>query len=393
MKLVLSNGATPNSVILTAEGAPTIERGADGAVTAWRVFKPGPVSLTMDGTKVSGDITAADISSIYDYHRMKGESIPVDCEHLIAQIADLAGVEEAELLKTSPLLGERAAVGMVRLTDRAGEIWAEVEKWSARGAQLLTLTADKFYNYFSPVLRGLKNGPLRITSFALTNVPAINDLDALAAAGEGGLPTWAKDFLPKHKTQGSDMKIIGLLCGLLGVDAAKFTGEGVNLESLLQSAHDEIKAKRDGIGAFVAGVKDALQLKDGQGLEAAAPLIVALVEKQKVDTTKLTDLTTQVTELTKAERVRVVDELKAKGKLTDALLATDLFKVMTVAQLRDWGNAAPVLVEPSRITKPEDRALGGEGIVTENQLRIAGACGVSADAFAKHNGLTLPAVA
>jgi phage I-like protein len=134
---------------------------------------------------------------------MKGEAIPVDCEHLLQVLADLRGIEEAELVRTEPLLAEKGAAGFVRLTEENGELWAVVEKWAPRARELLSSAGDAIYNYFSPVIRGLRKPPLRVTSFALTNSPAINDLDALAAVGErtigrtwpaAGRPPWTSIF-------------------------------------------------------------------------------------------------------------------------------------------------------------------------------------------------------
>ena len=47
------------------------------------------------------------------------------------------------------------------------------------------------------MIRGLENGPLRVTSVAMTNTPAINNLDALAASANIKPATGGKETMGK----------------------------------------------------------------------------------------------------------------------------------------------------------------------------------------------------
>ena len=60
--------------------------------------------------------------------------------------------------------------------------------------ELLPLAAELFkqgaLRYYSPVIRGLDGkSPLRVTSIAMDNVPALNNLEMIAASGEAGVQT------------------------------------------------------------------------------------------------------------------------------------------------------------------------------------------------------------
>ena len=60
--------------------------------------------------------------------------------------------------------------------------------------ELLPLAAVLFkqgaLRYYSPVIRGLDGkSPLRVTSIAMDNVPALNNLEMIAASGEAGVQT------------------------------------------------------------------------------------------------------------------------------------------------------------------------------------------------------------
>lgn len=356
-------------LILRTEAA-AVRRDADGVPTAFRVFRPGPVSLTIDGQQVAGDLTAEDLHGILDYHQMKGEQIPVDCEHLLQMLADLRGIEEAELVRSEPLLAEKGAAGFVTLADEDGELWAIVQKWAPRARELLSSAGDAIYNYFSPVLRGLRSPPLRLTSIALTNSPAINDLDALAAVGERTIGRLTPTNATHERTTMETMK---KLCELLGLDVAAFSGEKPDLTPLIEKASATIEAMKAEASTFVAGVKDALGLKDGDGLPQAAGLVQSLAAGRTADAAALADVKTKIAGFEKAEFDRQVADLKAAGKLTEAMTQSAWFKGLDLAALTEWSKAAPVVVPMQRAPAP---AAGGSGTASPALERVARCCGM-----------------
>lgn len=377
-------GQVKFDVLILTANADSVRRDAAGIPVAFRILKPGAQALTLNGQTIQGEITAADITSIRDYFAAKGEAIPVDCEHLLKVLADVRGMDEAALVKAEPLLGEKAAAGFVTLVDENGELWAHVQKWSARAKELLGSMADKMYAYFSPVIRGLKAGPLRITSIALTNTPALNSLDSLAASGEIALG----NFLVQ-KPQEKNMDAMKKLLALLGLDAAAFAGEKADLTPLFNKAAEQIETLKSATTTFLANVKDALKLTDGQGLKDAAGLIVSLAAKSAGDATALSTLQTKVEGLEKKEFGRKVEELKAAGKLTEAMQGSAWFKGLDYAALCAWSEAAPVVVQTQRIVKPGDTTVtsGDALVMTAEVSEIAKTCGVDPKKVAEQHGL------
>jgi len=162
-----------------------VERDADGVPTAFQLLRSGTTKITKNGKALDLVLTSEDLSRIERYQQGKGSLVPVDAEHFLADLADQEGMDEDELLKYKPKLGERTAHGFTSLQLREdGTLWANVERWSDRSRQLLSGSGLEIAGYFSPTIRGLRSGRLRVTSIALTNTPAINNLERLSASGE-----------------------------------------------------------------------------------------------------------------------------------------------------------------------------------------------------------------
>jgi mannitol/fructose-specific phosphotransferase system IIA component len=371
--------------VLSGERDPNaVRRDASGLVTAFRILKVGPWRVTIDGQRIEALVGPDDIRKVSDHFAAKGELIPVDCEHLLAYLAEMKKVDEATLVRAEPLLGEKAAAGFVRLTSEndGTELWANVESWSARARELLTVTGDRMYMYFSGVLRGLKDGLLRITSIALTNTPAEdNQAGLIALCGEGALFLSA---ISTHKE--TNMTWLKKLGALLKRDVATLTADA-SLEPVLQAAHEQIEAAAAIFPSFRAQVKDTLKLTGDEDPTQVAGLVLSLAAKSEADAQALTALRTRVTDLESAERSRLEDRLTAEGKLTQGLRDSAWFKSLDFVALKAWGEVAPVVVKPGRETPPSDRAIGGEGVLTETGRAVALACGCKPEDVAKANGL------
>jgi len=162
-----------------------VERDGEGVPTAFQLLRSGTTKITKNGKALDLVLTSEDLSRIERYQQGKGSLVPVDAEHFLADLADQEGMDEDELLKYKPKLGERTAHGFTSLQLREdGTLWANVERWSDRSRQLLSGSGLEIAGYFSPTIRGLRSGRLRVTSIALTNTPAINNLERLSASGE-----------------------------------------------------------------------------------------------------------------------------------------------------------------------------------------------------------------
>jgi len=364
---------------------PSVRRDQDGIPTAFRILKPGAMSLTIDGQAVEGRVDAADISSILDYHRLKGEDIPIDCEHLLQVLADVKGVEERELVKNDALLAEKAAAGFATLSEESGELWAKVTKWSARAKELLSSAGDKMYGYMSPVLRGLKTGPLRITSLALTNLPAINKQELLAATEISTGKTELKTATMTTRG-GMTMDWLRKLAERLKQDVAALTAEGASLEPLFQAAHERIEQLEAVPAGFLSSVKDALGLSDDDTLDTAAGKVLSIVEKGKGHAAALTELQTRVADLEGKEKERLIGKLRSEGKLTDAMLPWA--QKQDQAALIDFAKTAPVVADPKRTVKPGDDQVNDDTLtMSETDIEVARRCGLDPAEVAKANNL------
>ena len=68
----------------------------------FRLFAVGENALTKNGKKYVLTLSAEQIRSIAEYHRDKGEKIPLDSRHALLLAAEKAGVSETEAAKAVP---------------------------------------------------------------------------------------------------------------------------------------------------------------------------------------------------------------------------------------------------------------------------------------------------
>ena len=146
----------------------------------FRLLKAGVNRLTKDGKPMTLTLSAEQLSAAADYQKAKGEKIPIDSRHALLYAAQKAGVEESEAAKQVD--SGVAALGFAALEAREDGLYAA-------DIELLPLATELFkqgsLRYYSPVIRGLDGqSPLRITSVAMDNVPALSQLPILAAGGE-----------------------------------------------------------------------------------------------------------------------------------------------------------------------------------------------------------------
>lgn len=322
-----------NWIALSAE-APKVIRDDAGVPVEWTLLHIGENPICQEGRDGAITLTGEDMAAIIGYHRKKGEAIPVDSEHYLFTLAQSKQLDEAETLRLFP--GAVAALGYGELELAGDELRIRV-RWMPTAYEMLK---EKIYKYFSPVIRGLDRGPLRVTSVAMTNTPAINNLDALAASARttGGC---LKKVALRHsdgsdKSDGSDNKdnrgmkcrtqtganrprkepnmgkIEKALGRLLGRDAVALEGE-VGEEAQAQIAA-EIEAKSD----LIEQVKALL----GLGAEAGLPEIVAAlkaeIERAKEAEAKQKQVDDLLAQQEKQEHDRLVNEGRAEGKITDA---------------------------------------------------------------------------
>lgn len=152
----------------------------DGAPKPFRLFRIGENALTQNGKDFKLTLTPEDLENIVEYQRKKGEKIPIDSRHALMLAAEKAHVTESEALQAVP--SAVAALGFASLERRDDGLYASDVELLPLGAELFRQGALRYY---SPVIRGLDGkSPLRVTSIAMDNVPALNNLEMLAASAE-----------------------------------------------------------------------------------------------------------------------------------------------------------------------------------------------------------------
>ena len=160
----------------------TVKQDANGVPEEWTLLHAGINRLVKNGKDYELRLSVEDLDAIAAYQAKKGEAIPIDSNHYLHILAEKHGVEESEALRLIP--SGVAAMGFGTLFRDGDELRIRAE-WTPGAYELLK---EKIFRYCSPVIRGLKDGPIRITSVAMENEPALNCEDVLAAGSEDSDP-------------------------------------------------------------------------------------------------------------------------------------------------------------------------------------------------------------
>lgn len=336
-----------------------VERDVAGLPKAWPILRAGDNVVTRrQAMPINLRLTREDLQGMVEYHQAKGVKIPLDCQHVVSNLAGKVGLDEAELLRRLPRYSGVAGFGKLELRGEALYL-AEVE-YLPIGREVM---AAGQFRYFSPALRGLDGkSPLRCTSVALTNEPCLNGLVSLAAAEDGEsdenvtpeMVLEAQNQVKQEKEvlMSDEKKTAGAAAGtptLLAV-AREVLGDGVTEENL-RSMLAALKTKADSLELAEKG-------KTADGGEAARTLAVArevlgdgvtaenlrsqlAALKTKADSGM--ELAEKVKKLECAEETRALDTVRkdalSKGKLTQAMLERPYFKKMTSVELSEYCQA------------------------------------------------------
>lgn len=282
---------------LTAE-TPGVVRDENGVPIEWTLLKIGENPICQEGRDDSVTLSAEAVNSILDYYQKKGEEIPIDSEHYLYELANQKHLDEGEALRLFP--GGVAALGYGSLALSGENLRIKV-KWTPCAYEFMK---EKIYKYFSPVLRGLEKGPPRITSVAMTNVPAINSLDALAASAQKTKPaTGGKESMGKLE------KALGRL---LGRDNIALEAETKEEEK------DKIACEVEEKASLIEQVKTLLGLGEEAGIEEVIAALKAETEKAKTADEKQSKLDELAASAEKQEHARLVAQGRTERKIVDS---------------------------------------------------------------------------
>ncbi len=320
------------------EVTPDVIRDKNGVPEEWTLLHTGENPFIKNGVRGVISLTGDDLDHIVAYFKEKGELIPVDSHHYLHYLSRTNHMDESEVLKFIP--DGVAAMGFGSL-ERQGEKLRFRVKWNPNAYKLMM---EKIFRYFSPVIRGLAGGPLRITSVAMENQPAINDLDALAASAEQVTVT---GILPEHnKTQQekemSMTPVEQALSRLLMRDTLQLSAESPGDAEALAGAINE---KAELIGEF----KRSLQLKE----DVPDSLLVIALKNLLEKTGGFETLQEQIKELQQEnESFRAEQDRKShqdlirqgvrEGKITPA--TESWWQKLSHAELAEHLKDAPVII-------------------------------------------------
>ena len=290
---------TMNCLALTSDVGERagVIRDADGVPVEWTLLRVGDNPICQEGRDGSITLRAEDMRSIVEYHHKKGELIPVDSEHYLFALAQEKALDEAEALRLFP--GGVAALGYGALALSGDELRVKVQ-WTPAAHGMLK---EKIYKYFSPVLRGLDKPPLRVTSVAMTNTPAINNLDALAASA--------------IKPPGASGR--KAVMGNLEKALARLTGrDAVALEAENEKERDAVAAEVEEKASIIEQVRSLLKLGENATLDEITAALKAELEKAASADAKQAQLDELAAAAEKKEHAALVARGRSERKITDA---------------------------------------------------------------------------
>lgn len=253
-------------------------RGKTGELrTSWLLLRSGDNRVMRNGRECVLRLSGDDIAAAVRHHAAKGEKIPLDSRHALFFSAQAAGVDEAEMLRTVPQ--GIAAMGFGDLAERDGNLWIVDVEWLPLAAELFR---QGQLRYFSPVIRGLGTpGNVRVTSVALDNVPALCDLDILAASGEvPGHELDRHEEETMEKLEAALRKLLGDDALVLAAESADAMAEKIEVLAAELPKLRERAAQADTLEqAAETSAKDALiseALADGRVCNAQKPVLLQL---------------------------------------------------------------------------------------------------------------------
>ena len=320
----------------------TVKRDSNGVPTEWTLLHAGVNRLVKNGKDYELHLSVEDLDAIAAYQAKKGEAIPIDSNHYLHALAEKHGVEENEALRLVP--SGVAAMGFGTLFREGEELRIRAE-WTPGAYELLK---EKIFRYCSPVIRGLKEGPIRITSVAMENEPALNCEDVLAAGGEDADPEdIAGNVLELKVPQDPIERALGKLLGKSFLDQIALAGED-DEEGACERTAAAIEAKAETIAALRAG----LGLTDGDPDEAMSGALDAVKERANEADSLRRELDTLAAAAEDRRKAELIERGLQEGKLTHAL--EGWAKSQDCAVLASYLEHAPAVV-PGRMEFAPDR--------------------------------------
>ena len=338
----------------------TVKLDSNGVPEEWTLLHAGVNRLVKNGKDYELHLSLEDLDAIAAYQAKKGEAIPIDSNHYLHILAEKHGVEESEALRLIP--SGVAAMGFGTLFREGSDLKIRAE-WTPGAYELLK---EKIFRYCSPVIRGLKEGPVRITSVAMENEPALNCEDALAACSEeenADPEDIARSAVELKRLQDPIERALGRLLGSTLWNEIVLSGED-DADGAFERTAAAIEAKADAIAAM----REGLGVTDDEPDEAMSAALDAMKERAVQADTLRQELDALICAAEEKRKAELIEQGLQAGKLTHAL--EDWAKSQDCAVLASYLEHAPAVV-PGRMTfAPDKRNTPVRSLTTADEAMI-----------------------
>ena len=337
-----------------------VKQDANGVPKEWTLLHAGVNRLVKNGKDYELHLSVEDLDAIAAYQAKKGEAIPIDSNHYLHILAEKHGVEEGEALRLIP--SGVAAMGFGTLFREGNDLRIRAE-WTPGAYELLK---EKIFRYCSPVLRGLKEGPIRITSVAMENEPALNCEDVLAAGSEeedADPEDVARNAIELKRIQDPIERALGRLLGKDLWNEIVLSGED-DAESAFERTAAAIETKAD----TIAAMREGLGVAEGEPDEAMPAALAAVKERAGQADALRRELDTMICAAEEKRRAELIEQGLQEGKLTHAL--ESWAKTQDCAVLASYLEHAPAVVPGRMMFTPDRRRTPGRSLTLADEEMI-----------------------
>jgi phage I-like protein len=361
--------------------ADAVEKNADGIPVAWRLLKPGQSIAWKADKELKLEFSDEKFDTIVSNFKSKNVRIPIDSNHAVPALCRFLGTAEDENLIMARLGSNALALGYGDVEKRPDGLWFANVEWSPLGQSILKAKAMK---YFSPVIQGLKNQQLlRITSVALTNTPALNDIDSLAASSLDVL-NFAQIINHKNSME-ENMKDEKTTTAGTDADGKTKTDSA----ALADPAAAAAKNGADGTAAGTESEKAVLtRVREILGLpaEASAQQLYTVLEGLLEKIASQGGASAEMSDEEKAKRTALIEQGLKSGQFTNAMLekleAADSVALETLLKL--FPADVPTKRSNAReLARNANNADSQE--LTDSEKAAAEEYGISQDDIKKYN--------
>lgn len=307
--------------------------GADGKVKApseFRIFKAG----INESVKGIWKFSAASAERVMEKAKAYANEFSIDYGHGMFS-----------MFSADPAQAGKAA-GWFRPEVRSGELWATSVSWTPLATSFLE---NREYRYISPAFETDEAGEVHsLRNVALTNVPAIHDLEPLVASRDG-----AAAYPEEQKDERTPMKSLLILLGL--ADTA---------------------SEAEALAALQRLQAPTLELLSMTG-KPAVPEAITVVKAWKVAADSVPAMHAELSQLKQrevdTERSALIAEGKRTGRIPPAY--EPVMKTWETSQIKDFLKVAVPVMQQN----PPKEGGGSPTTVTLSQEEVAVARAMNLD--------------